>query len=483
MLAKVTIIGRPNVGKSSLFNIMTGHKIAIVADEAGTTRDISEFEYTDEKNDLTYVLADSWGLDFSSADDEVAVDISQRTQRAIAESDILVWVIEYDRFTELDEAIFRVLREHKSNNYIILANKADNENQVMESYSLAGRWEMEFFPVSSSHNAGILEVKRYIAKYLVSKWLNYKIETEDDTLKIAFVGRPNVGKSSIVNAVVGNDRVMVKDMAWTTRDAIDTKFSYNRPVSKETGLDGEEAVEFTLIDTAGIRRLSRVGTRNVENWSIMRSERALKRANVIAVVVDGFEWIVQQDLSLISKVVEEKKWLIIVVNKWDKVLDKALTQTLSQREREQAAEEEKSKMMWRYIEYLKEKIDFIPWVSVIFTSATEKKRLTNILDEAIIIWSEREKRVKTSILNEFLEQAIYKHPPTGNKKSHSPKIYYGSQVDTNPPKFVISVNNPNHFHFSYKRYLENKIRDNFWFAGTPITIEYKGRGKYKDVKK
>jgi len=140
-------------------------------------------------------------------------------------------------------------------------------------------------------------------------------------------------------------------------------------------------------------------------------------------------------------------------------------------------------MMLRYIEYLKEKIEFIPWVSVIFTSATEKKRLTEILERATDIYAERHKRVKTSIFNEFLEQATYKHAPTGNKKSHSPKIYYGSQVDTNPPKFIVSVNNPNHFHFSYKRYLENKIRDNFGFNGTPILIEFKGRGKYKDVVK
>lgn len=456
MLAKITIIGRPNVGKSSIFNMMTGHKIAIVADEAGTTRDISEFEYTDEKNDLTYILADSGGLDYSSEDDEVAVDITERTERSIVESDLLVWAIEYDRFTELDEQIYRILKQHKVENFIILANKADNETQIMEAWSLAWKWEMEFFPVSSSHNSGLAEVKRYIAKHLVAKGLNYKKDQEDETLKMAFIGRPNVGKSSIVNSVVGSDRVMVKDMSGTTRDAIDTKFSY-----------GEQ--EFTLIDTAGIRRLSKVGTRNIENWSVMRSERALKRADVIAVVVDGFEGIVQQDLSLIGRAIEEKKGLIIVVNKWDKVLDKPGV--------------DKAHMMERYITYLKEKIDFLPWVSVIFTSATEKKRLTNILDEAMKIADERKKRVKTSIFNEFLEQLIYKHPPTGNKKSHSPKIYYGSQVDTNPPKFVVSVNNPNHFHFSYKRYMENKIRDNFGFEGTPIVIEFKGRGKYKDVVK
>ncbi len=435
---------------------MTGHKIAIVADEAGTTRDVSEFEYTDEKNDLTYILADSGGLDYSSKDDEVAQDIVERTEKSIVESDLLIWVVEYDRFTDLDQQIYRVLKQHKVENFIVLANKADNENQVMEAYSLAGKWELEFFPVSSSHNAGIGDVKRYIAKYLVKKWLNFKKGEEEDTLKMAFVGRPNVGKSSIVNTIVGSDRVMVKDMPGTTRDAIDTKFHF-------------QDTDFTLIDTAGIRRLSKVGTRNVENWSIMRSERALKRADIIAVVVDGFEGIVQQDLSLIGKVIDDKKWLIIVVNKWDKVLDKPGV--------------DRAHMMERYIEYLKEKIEFIPWVSVIFTSATEKKRLTQILEEAINIADERKKRVKTSIFNEFLEQAIYKHSPTGNKKSHSPKIYYGSQVDTNPPKFLISVNNPNHFHFSYKRYLENKIRDNFGFHGTPITIEYNGRGKYKDLRK
>ena len=451
--------------------MFTGHKIAIVADEAGTTRDISEFEYTDDKNDLTYIIADSGWLDFGSSDDEVAVDITERTHRAIAESDLLIWLLEYDRTTELDDKIYKELRKHKDIPFIIVANKADNEAQVMESYSLAGKWEQEFFPVSSSHNAGILEVRRYISKFLTKKWLNYKKEEEDETLKIAFVGRPNVGKSSIVNTIVGSDRVMVKDLSGTTRDAIDTKFSFWDQ-------------DFTLIDTAGIRRLSRVGTRNIENWSVMRSERALKRADIIAVIIDGFEWIVQQDLSLISKTIEENKWCIIVVNKWDKVLQKlAKKPNSSDAWLEKVSESDAAHMMERYINYLKEKIDFLPWVSVIFTSATEKKRLDKILEAAIDIKSERNKRVKTSIFNEFLEQLVYKHPPTGNKKSHNPKIYYGSQVDTNPPKFIVSVNNPNHFHFSYKRYMENKIRDNFWFGGTPIVIEYRGRGKYKDVRK
>ena len=452
MLAKVVVIGRPNVGKSSFFNIYTGHKIAIVDDVAGTTRDVSEYEYTDEHNDLSYILADSGWLDFGSKEDEVAGDIVERTEKSITEADLLIWLVEYDKFTSQDLQISKILKKNNVKDYIIVANKADNENQEMEAWSLAGKWEMEFFPVSVSHNKWIAEIRRFVFKNLTKKGLNYKLETFDDSVvSLALTWRPNVWKSSLINAIVWKDRVMVKDMPWTTRDAVDTKFRYDEK-------------DYVLIDTAWIRRLSRIGTRNVENWSIMRSDRAIKRADIIAVVVDWFEWIVQQDLSIISKVLEENKWLIVVVNKWDRVLDKPGIN--------------RETMMLRYIEYLKEKIEFVPWVSVIFTSATDKKRVNEILERAGEIKIERFKRVKTWIFNEFLEQVIYKHPPTGNKKAHSPKIYYGTQADTNPPKFVLTTNNPNHFHFSYKRYLENRIRENFWFEGTPIVIEYRWRGKH-----
>jgi len=458
MLGKVTIIGRPNVGKSSFFNMYTGHKIAIVADEAGTTRDISEYEYNDEENDLTYIISDSGGLDIGSKTDEIASDIVERTRDAILESDLLIFLIEYDRITELDEQILKIIREQAIKNVILVANKADNETKVMESYSQAGFWWFEnFFPVSVSHNNGIKEIKRYVAKFLKDKWLNYKEEEIDDSfIKLSMVGRPNVWKSSLINAIVWKNRVMVKDFDGTTRDSIDTKFKYK-----------EE--DYVLIDTAWIRRLSKIWVRNIEDWSVMRTNRSITRSDIVTVVVDGFQWIVHQDLSIISKVLEEKKGIIIVINKWDMVLWKEGV--------------DKETMMNRYITYLKSKIEFLPWVSVVFASATEKKRVDEILKNASEIRQERIKRVKTWIFNNFIEQVVYKHPPTGNKKSHSPKIYYWSQVDVNPPKFVISVSNPNHFHFSYKRYLENKIRDNFWFHGTPITIEYKGRGKYKDVVK
>lgn len=458
MLAKVTIIGRPNVGKSSFFNMYTGHKIAIVHDEEWTTRDISEYEYRDEENGLTYILSDSWWLDIHNKTDEISQDIAKRTRDAIEFSDLLIWIIEYDRVTELDEQVLRVIRELKIKDVIIVANKADNEAKKMEAYSQSWFAEcIEFFPVSVSHNDWIKDIKRYVAKFLTKKWLNYKDEEIDDSfVKLAMVGRPNVGKSSLINAITWEDRVMVKDMSWTTRDSIDTKFKFWEN-------------DFVLIDTAWIRRLSRVWIRNVEDWSIMRTNRAITRADVIAVIIDWIDWIVHQDLSIISKVLEEKKWLVIVVNKWDMVLDKPWV--------------DKEKMMNRYIDYLKSKIEFLPWVSVVFTSAVNEKRVDEILENAKEIKKERFKRVKTWVFNNFLEQVLLKHPPTGNKKSHNPKIYYWSQVDTNPPKFVLTVNNPNHFHFSYKRYLENRIRNNFWFFGTPITIEFKWRGKYKDITK
>jgi GTP-binding protein len=458
VLGKVTIIGRPNVGKSSFFNMYTGHKIAIVADEAGTTRDIAEFEYQDKDNGLTYIIADSGWLDVDSDTDEIASDIVERTQTAIANSDLLIWLVEYDRITQLDDEVLKILRETGIKDIILVANKADNESKVMEAYSLAGYGEnIGFFPISVSHNHGVSDVKKFVADFLTAKGLNFEHEEVDDSfVKLALVGRPNVGKSSLINSITRENRVMVKDMDHTTRDSIDTKFTHNEQ-------------DFVLIDTAGMRRLSKVGVRNIEDWSVMRTNRAIARADIIGVVIDGVQWIVHQDLSIISNILEEKKGLVIIINKWDAVLEKPGV--------------DKEKMMNRYIDYLKSKIEFLPWVPVVFTSATERKRVDEILENAIEIKQERYKRVKTGVFNNFIEQAVYKHPPTGNKKSHNPKIYYWSQVDVNPPKFVLTVNNPNHFHFSYKRYLENKIRDNFGFHGTPITIEYKGRGKYADVSK
>lgn len=450
MFPKVTIIWRPNVGKSSFFNMYTGHKIAIVADEPGTTRDVSEFEFKDEVNKLTYLLCDSGGLDFWSNNEQITRDIIERTQEALKESDLLIWILEYNNFSDQDRKILQILKKEGIEDVLVVANKADNEKMEMEAMSLAGTGGFEhFFITSTTHHKWFDDVKKLVAKLLKKKWFkNIKELHDENALKLAVIGRPNVGKSSIVNTILWKKRVVVSNIQGTTRDSIDTKITY-------------EGKKIILIDTAGIRRLSKVGTRNIENWSVMRTQRALKRADIVAVVIDWFEWITQQDLSIISQAVEEKKWVIIVVNKWDLVLAKKWIN--------------KENIMDRYIVYLKEKLDFLSWASVIFTSATEKKRVNEILERATEIMGERGKRVKTSVLNDFMQQVTYKHAPTGNKKSHNPKILYATQVDIYPPKFILSVNNSEHFHFSYLRYLENRIRETFGFEWTPIIIELKSK--------
>jgi len=277
------------------------------------------------------------------------------------------------------------------------------------------------------------------------------VENDDNLegmLKLAIIGRPNVGKSSLVNAISGETRAIVKDMPGTTRDAIDTIITHN----------GEE---ICLIDTAGIRRAGKIGSGNIEDWSVMRAERSIERADVIAIVIDAFEGVTHQDEVIVGKAIEAKKGIVLVFNKWDKVLAKPGINT--------------STILERYMNYLSKKFDFLSYAPVVFTQAIEGKRIELVLDHALKIREERQKRVKTGIFNKFLAQISYDHAPTGNKKSHKPKIFYGSQVDVNPPRFVISVNNADHFHFSYIRYIENRIRDTFGFEGTPIELELKSR--------
>ncbi len=447
MLAQVTIIWRPNVGKSSLFNAISGHKIAIVSDIENTTRDIIEYKVNDKENNLSYVMADSgWLTTWSN--DEILKDVRSRVVDTLDRSDLVIFVMECDKITTLDEEIVKILRKSKKP-VILVWNKADNKKKEDEAYGLYKLWYKDVIFASVAHRKWIDELKELVVSKLKSFWFeNVEDDYDESFLKLAIIWRPNVGKSSIVNAITGENRVMVRDMPWTTRDSVDSTFVYND-------------TKFVLIDTAWIRRSWKIWSQNIEDWSVLRSERSIERADVVAVVHDAFEWITAWDQHIVQKAIEAKKWIILVVNKWDKVLAKKWI--------------DKEKIMDEYMYYLKQKFDFLPFVTPVFTSAVTWKRLDEILETAMNIKSERMKRVKTSVFNNFLEQITYKHPPTWNKKSHKPKVYYGSQVDTNPPKFLISVNNPGHFHFSYTRYIENKIREFFWFYGTPIEIEMKWR--------
>ena len=503
MIARITIVGRPNVGKSSLFNVLSGHKIAIVSDTENTTRDIVEYQMHDAENHISYILADSGGITIGS-DDEILKDIRNRVEESISRSDLILFVLEYDKLTALDEEIAKLLRK-SGKKVIVVANKADNIERMNEAYALASLGFNDFVITSTAHDRGLDILKLAMVHSLKESGLDYEEAVYDDgVLKLAIIGRPNVGKSSLINAITGTNRAMVRDMPGTTRDSIDSVVEWN----------GEKII---LIDTAGIRRSGKIGSANLEQWSVMRSERSITRADLVAIIIDADEGITSQDKHVVERALEEKKGIILVCNKWDKILERPTVQTLEEREAQKQAdraksEEEKARktkgrgnklpplpeaplkahnrapemsttderysgstIMNRYIEYINHEFDFISYVTPVFTSAVDGKRVDTILDIAFKIRDERNKRVKTGVFNDFLSQITYQHAPTGNRKAHKPKIYYGSQVDINPPKFMISVNNESHFHFSYKRYIENRIREFFGFAGTPIILELKGR--------
>jgi GTPase len=445
MIWKITIVWRPNVWKSSIFNLITWHKIAIISDKENTTRDILEFQVNDKENNISYIIVDSWWINFDK-EDEILKDTKKRVEDSINKSDIIIFVLEFDKFTKIDEQILKILRKSKKE-IILVWNKIDNDNRLTDWYSLYSLWFKEIFFTSSAHNKWIKELKLKIVKTLKKLKLTAK-ETKEDVwaIKIAIIWKPNAWKSSIVNSILWENRVMVKDVPWTTRDSVDSVFEWNNQ-------------KFIIIDTAWIRRPWKIWSQNIEHWSVIRSERAIERADIVVVVIDWFEWVAALDQHITSKALQNNKWIIIVINKWDKVLSKPWIDTKN--------------IMNEYMDYLRTKFEFLPYVTPLFTCATTWKRLEDILYTSSKIKEERLKRIQTSLFNNFLEKAIYNHAPTWNKKSHNPKIYYGSQVDINPPKFLISVNNPSHFHFSYKRYLENKIRENFWFWWTPIIIEYK----------
>ncbi len=447
MIARITIVGRPNVGKSSLFNSLTGHKIAIVSDIENTTRDILEYQIQDQAAEISYIIADSGGLAFGK-NDEILSDVRSRVAESIDRSDIILFVLEYDRITDHDAEIAKLLRK-SGKKVIVAANKADNADRMREAQSLIQLGFGEVIPTSSVHSRGIEMLREAFVAELTRTGYDYNEPVYDaETLKIAIIGRPNVGKSSLVNAITGENRSMVLDMPGTTRDSIDTVVEYADQ-------------KIVLIDTAGIRRSGKIGARNIEDWSVMRSERAIERCDVAVIVLDANEGITGQDQSIVGKALELAKGLVLVFNKWDIVLARK--------------DVELSNVQDNYMNYLKRKFEFVDYVTPIFTSATSGKRVEELLAKAIEIKAERSKRVKTGVFNSFLEQVTYKHAPSGNKKSHKPKIFYGSQVDIAPPKFLISVNNEKHFHFSYPRYIENQIREHFGFAGTPIIIELKGR--------
>ena len=432
-LSTVAILGRPNTGKSTLFNKLVGSKISIIEDTPGVTRDriYSDVEFNDKK----FHLIDTGGIDLG--EDDFNKDIIMQAQLAIDEAELILFVVDgREALTSNDIAVKEMLI--KSNKQVIVVvNKLDNkklEENVYDYYELGFE---HYIGISAEHSTNLYELKELIVKILPST--NYT-KYEDDRIKFCLIGRPNVGKSSLVNAILNEDRVIVSNVSGTTRDSIDTPFNY-------------EGSKYVAIDTAGMRKQGKI-YENIEKYSLIRAMKSIERSDVCVVVINKEEGIIEHDKHIVSYALEAKKALVIVVNKWD------------------TSEED----ITSYTKVLREEFKFISWVPIVFLSALTKKRLHTLMPEIIKSYENSKKKIKTSLLNQVILDAYNLNPPPSYKGKRL-KIYFSAQSSIAPPKIDIQVNSRGLIHFSYRRYIENKIRENFDFTGTPLDINFKNKGE------
>ncbi|WP_406686838.1 ribosome biogenesis GTPase Der [Rossellomorea vietnamensis] len=430
----VAIVGRPNVGKSTIFNRIVGERISIVEDVPGVTRDriYSSAEWlTHEFN-----IIDTGGIELGN---EPFLDqIRQQAEIAIDEADVIVFLTNgREGVTAADEIVAKIL--YRSKKPVVLGiNKIDNpemREMVYDFYSLGFG---EPYPISGSHGLGLGDLLDEVVK-------NFKQEEDEDyaedVIKFSLIGRPNVGKSSLVNALLGEDRVIVSNVAGTTRDAIDSSYTY----------DGQD---YVIIDTAGMRKKGKV-YETTEKYSVLRALRAIERSDVVLSVIDGEEGIIEQDKKIAGYAHDAGRAVVIVVNKWDAV-DK----------------DEKTMNKWE--KNIREHFQFLDYAPIVFLSAKTKKRIHTLLPIINTASENHAMRVQSSVLNEVVMDAVAMNPtPTDNGKRL--RIYYATQVAVKPPTFVVFVNDPELMHFSYERFLENRIRDAFGFEGTPIRIIARAR--------
>lgn len=429
----VALVGRPNVGKSTIFNRLVGKKISIIEDTPGVTRDriYADVTYKDYK----FHLIDTGGIDLGEED--FNKEIIVQASLAIDEADIIVFILDGKEELNKNDFVIRDMLK-KSNKQIILAvNKIDNEKRKDDIYNYYELGFDNIIPISGEHNLGITTLLDEITK----DFKPYQKETDDDNkIKFCVIGRPNVGKSSLVNAIVGEEKSIVSNIAGTTRDAIDTTFTY-------------EKEEYTIIDTAGIRKSGKI-YENIEKYSVIRAMKAIERCNVCVVVINAEEGIIEHDKHIASYALEAGKPIVLVVNKWDTVKDKTIAE---------------------YTKLMRNEFQFLSYVPVVFLSAMTKKRIHTLMPEIKKVYENSRKEIKTSILNDVIRDAVILNQPPSYKGKRL-KIYFVHQQGTMPPKFIFNVNSDKLIHFSYERYLENKIRESFDFEGTPIQIEFKNRG-------
>ena len=435
----VAIVGRPNVGKSTLFNIFANSRISIVEDTPGVTRDrlYADTEWLDNE----FMMVDTGGIEIMNTD-KIAVSIRQQAQIAIAEADVILFVCDARAgITHEDAEVAKMLRQSKKP--IVLAiNKADSPKQEMEIFEFYNLGIGEPIPVSAANHLGLGDLLDAVVEKF-PETSAYGEDGNEDEIKVALIGRPNVGKSSIFNTLVGEERSIVSDVAGTTRDAIDT------PVIRE-------GQKFLFIDTAGMRRKARIDE-PIEKYSIIRSLRAVDRSDVVLMVIDAIDGITEQDKKIAGYAHEAGKGIVLVVNKWD-LYDKDNTSTL------------------RYTENLRRELVFMQYAPVVFVSAMTKQRIHRLPEVIHYVAEQNAMRISTSVLNQVVEDAIAINPPP-TEKGQRLKILYATQVKIKPPTFVIFVNEPEIMHFSYQRYLENKLREAFGFEGTPLQMIIRGKNE------
>lgn len=434
----VAIIGKPNVGKSTFFNYLAGSRISIVQDTPGVTRDRI---YADTNwRGRNFTLVDTGGIEPES-DDIILSQMREQANLAISMADVIIFLTDIRQGVTAADSEIAVMLKKSGKPVVLVCNKADNfEKDREEIYEFYNLGLGDPSPISASNALGLGDVLDKIYESFPEKTLD---EDEDDVIKVAVIGKPNVGKSSLINKILGENRAIVSNIAGTTRDAIDSKFE-------------NEKGKYILIDTAGVRRKSKV-KESIEKFSIMRTLLAIERADVCLMMIDALEGVTDQDAKIAGEAHEAGKGVIIVVNKWDEY-------------------EKETGTLERYKKEIYAKLSYLSYAPIIFISAKTGQRVNKLFDLINHVNEQNSMRISTSVLNQVINEAIsIVQPPTDKGKRL--KIFYGTQASTKPPTFVIFVNNKELFHFSYERYLVNQIRKEFGLEGTPVRIIVREKGE------
>lgn len=431
MIPTVALVGRPNVGKSTLFNKLTGKKISIIEDTPGVTRDRIYEQVTYEK--YRFNLIDTGGIDGSG--EKFNTEIRMQAEIAIDQADVVVFVVDgKEGLTSNDLLVRDILRKSKKR-VIVAINKVDVKDAKDNMYDFYELGFDNYVLISAIHNTGYNDLLDMICL----EFRENENEYVDDRLKFCIIGRPNVGKSSLMNALLNEERVVVSNVAGTTRDSIDSIVKYNKE-------------EFVVIDTAGMRKRGKI-YEAVEKYSLVRSMRAIDRSDICLVVINAEEGIKEHDKHIAGYAIDSGKGLIFVVNKWDKAKDTSINE---------------------FTKLMRAEFQFATYAPIVFLSALTKKRINTLMPEVVRVGNNIKNEVKTNVLNDVIYDSYQLNIPPSYKGKRL-KIYFTSQTGIKPPKFTFRVNDKGLVHFSYERYLENKIRENFDFTGTPITLQFKNR--------